>query len=276
MGKILKTVGPTLIVGAVISVFVATILIIKEQNEITSILIALSIFIVSLLVSVLLKIYDAENKILSNGVIQKDLMGDSFLLPIVQQIIESYKSMDQLPNEKSFFEDSAQRTLLACRDDMLKLSEGRMTIEADKTRIIFGSPANESVNLVSSHNDDFWKSRHAKNVMRVNRSSIERGIKFRHVWICDTQTLWEYKDLLYSLEAIGIHVKVAVREEVPADLVESYRIIDNIKLVRLHFAPDGRCKNYEVIVNSAEVNRAAYRFDLLIELSHDLNIFFPD
>ena len=268
----LRKIDPTISLGILLSLSTSIILLLRGQNEAISILIGLVITAISIMIRVLLRIKESEENLLKNSALDRLILADPALFSIIQQITSEYEVIESHKND--FFTDHANKALLSCREKIHGLAEGRLVMDADKLKITYGRKAEKTVNLVTCYPSMRWKNQYGKYVMRMNMRAIARGVAFSHVWVSDIDTLTDYKDILFELEKIGINVRVALSSEVPRYLIQSYRIIDERKLIKLEFAPGGVCTHHHVIIDPIEVEKASANFQSIKQFGYNLSDFF--
>lgn len=275
MSKKLDTI---FIIGIVISISIGVIMIVYGQEKIQSLIVSLTITLISLLISFGAKIKESEQKIIKqfgDCNLSKIFSNDSNLLSIVLPIAQDYQHLMQANN--NHFIQKANSELEECKQTIHNLREGRMITETD-TKLSFGKKglgvAKNTIRTVAFANPDWWKSTLAASYFASNIKAVSQGIKITRIWIHNKTVLLEYKDLISKQKEAGIETYLAIEDELPAELLNDYMIVDDHMLVRLELDSDKRARKEHTLIIPTEVKNAINNFEITLGHSKSFNEFF--
>jgi hypothetical protein len=269
-----RVLDPTIVIGVIISLFVSVILVLIGQDGISSLIVGLLITTITLLIDAISRINEGEKRILNASLLDSAVMDDHTLLSAVSRLIGDYKLVKGL--EDNFFLTKANDVLMDCRNTLHGLAEGQMTIEGDRSQFNYGERAKFSVKLVNAVHPAEWKTRYGENLIRANARAIERGVKFTHLWILNSETLFEYKKILFQLQEIGVEVRLATPDDIPSHLWQHYRLVDDKKLIRLEVGVNGKQRSQRIDIDHNAVEKAKQDFKRLCEFTLPLNRYFEN
>ncbi|MCP4366853.1 MAG: hypothetical protein GY797_01880 [Deltaproteobacteria bacterium] len=275
----LEFLDPIIVIGVIISVALAVILVLIGQDGATSLLIGLVLTTITLLIDVISRVKETESNIIQASTLETMLTRNPFLLSAVSQIAKDYGVVKK--SGFDFFTETAENSLLECRDMLHSLGEGRMIEDIDRTKLTYGSrmisDAQKSVKVVTYANLSFWRTKYGQHILKENIEAVKRGVDFTRIWLQDYNTLVEYQDILKIQRESGLRVLVAFPEDLPSTLLEDYRIMDDKVLVKLELMAEGHAKSQHISIDPTEVNRAAKKFELLLKYAYSFDDdFFKD
>jgi hypothetical protein len=151
---------------------------------------------------------------------------------VIQRLIEFHqKAHDEYSTR--ILSERADEVLQRAVDDMAFLADGRRKVEVfeDLTFTLRGFEVAEREVLVSSYLDlpEYWTSSHGRAYVDVQREFIERKIgvaKILRIFIVDRAELQRYEQIIRDQVQAGIEVRVALREDIPDELLSAYVIYD--------------------------------------------------
>ncbi len=261
-------------IGVGVSVAIAVTLVLTGENSSMSMLIGLAVIIIALTIQIIEDLEENRESGARSMSIGESVVSNNFLLKTVPEIIDNYNMA--IDWDDRLFRRHARRTLLECRDTMHELAEGRMAVDYEQRRIMYGAKSKRSISLVACFNQSFWKSRYAKRVINGYYKAIKRDVSVTHIWVDNQEGLEEYRDVMENLKSIGVRVRLALLDDVPPNLVRPYRIIDSSKLVRLEVSVDNKDRAQHIIISPRIVEKARRDFMLLLEYTVSFEKFFPD
>ncbi len=273
----LKFLDPIIATGAIISISLSIILVLIGQDQAISLLIGLVIAAITLLIDIIARIQESEEKIIHATELETTLVRNPLLLSIVSQIANDYVSVKKLGAD--FFMERADNSLLETRDIIHRLAEGRMTqevVDVGKARFIYGSRPAKRVKVASYADPSFWRTEYGKFIFKQNARAVKRGIEFTYVWIQKRKTLVEYQDILKLQQDMGVKTLYVFPDEVPGSFLEHYRIKDDEMLFKYELTVDGRTKTQHISIDPIEVDTAVRNFKVLLRYTHNFNGFEKD
>jgi len=266
---------PIIAIGISVSVGTAVILVLIGQDSAISLLSGLVITAITLMIDVIARLRESEERILKTSVLGASIVRDPWLLSTIQQIVDDYLAVKD--HRFGTFARGAIQALTDCRDVLHGLVEGHMTVGA-LSQFTFGrSGINEvrnTMKAVQYANPGYWRTKYGERYFQSNVEAIKRGVKITRIWLQDRETLNNYRDIIEAQEKAGIRVLIALLDEVPRGLHEDYLIADDEVLVKLELTLDGHSKAERISVDPIEVQRALANFDLLLRYVSDPSEFF--
>ena len=275
LNKILRSLDPILAIGVVLSIALAVILVLTGQDQATSLLIGLVVTAITILIDVLARLKESEQRIVEAVELGEALSSDPRLFGVIRQIAKDYYTVKQLAF--GHFSLRANDALLECREVIHGLGEGRMTVNT-RSKYTYGvtgiSAATRGIKAVAYADIAWWKSNPAEAYILSNIEAVKRGVDIVRVWIYDKDVLARYKDVIERQKQAGIHTYVATPDQLPRDFLEDYMVVDERVLVRLELTLDGQSKAELISVNPIEIDKALSNFDGLLRYARPFDAFF--
>jgi hypothetical protein len=272
---------PTLvsIIGVVVSILLSIGLILLGVDRPESILIGIGTTIISLLIDLPIRIDQAERTIISAGRLSDRLVADAYLFDAADAIVADYSQV-MATSEFDIFRDRARHALEDCKTTLHDLIEGSMTV-APLSQYSFGVKGLDSVTRslkATSYVDaeHFWNSVAGGRYFQANVELFDRGVAITRVFIGDRATLGRIKSIILRHRNVGIHVLVALTNELPLELCEDYLIADDRIVVSLELTREGIARSERISVQPQRVSRAINDFERLIGGAHEYEEIFPD
>ena len=229
----LRFLDPIIVIGTIISLALAIILVLIGQDEVLSLLIGLVIACITLLIDIIARLKESEEKIIQITELGSILIKNPPLLTTVSQIADDYETVNELG--VGFFVEAADLALFEARDVVHKLSEGRMThnnLALGRPRMLYGNRPESSIKVSNYSNPSFYRTDYGKSVLAKNSSAINRGVEFTYIWIQERETLFEFQDVVKQQIEMGIKSLYVFPSEIPPTLLEHYRIKDDNMLFK--------------------------------------------
>ncbi|MEW5985668.1 MAG: hypothetical protein AB1791_03445 [Chloroflexota bacterium] len=274
-GKILRSLDPILAIGVVLSVAVAIILVLTGQDQATSLLIGLAVTAITLLIDVLARLKNSEQRIVEAIELGEALSSDPRLFGVIRQIAQDYRAVKQLAFDH--FSLRADDALLECREVIHHLVEGRMTVST-QSKYTYGftgiNTATHGIKAVAYADIAWWRSNPGETYMLLNIEAAKRGVDIIRVWIFNKDALAGYKDVIERQKQADIQTYVATPDQIPSDFLEDYMVVDERVLVKLELTLHGQSKAELISINPIEVDKALSNFDGILRYATPFDTFF--
>jgi hypothetical protein len=260
----LRFLDPILIIGIGVSVVTALILVLIGQDQVASLLIGLVITVMTLLIDIIARLKESEERIVKISALGETLASEPSLFRMLQQITNDYRSV----KEQNFdlFLRRMNVALTDCRDVLHGLSEGYLATDI-YSEFSFGITGIKSVqktlNAVQYANPAYWRTKFGEKYSQLNEEAVKRGVKVTRLWIQGRETLENFRDVITSQESMGIQVLLAESQDIPRDLREDFAIVDSKMLVKLEMTREGESKLERISIDPIEVEKAERIFELL-------------
>ena len=124
----LRFLDPIITIGIIVSVAAAVILVLIGQDSAISLLSGLVITAIALMIDVIARLRESEERILRTSVLGAALVRDPWLLSAIQQIVDDFLAVKD--HRFRTFAQGAVQALTDCRDVLHGLVEGHMTVDA--------------------------------------------------------------------------------------------------------------------------------------------------
>jgi hypothetical protein len=266
LGWFLKA-DPFLTTGVVISIALAVILVLSGQDEVSSLMIGLTVTAITLLIDVIARLKNTEDHILQATTLGSLLLSDTELHQTIRQITQSYLSAQD--SEFDLFIQRSKDALLECKEILDGLERGYIVVEPGG-KYTYGrkgvNVAQENVKAIAYEDIESWRTEHLKGVIQANAEAVRRGVRIQRVFILDNDSLSQAEDVLQAHKDAGVEVFVVSPEALEStQLLESYLVVDNRILVVFYYTRDGRrFKGERVSIEPVEVGTAVARFDSVL------------
>jgi hypothetical protein len=272
---------PTLIsiLGLAASIVLSIGLILLGVDRPGSIIIGIGTTIIGLLIDLAVRIDQAEEQIIIAGRLSDRLVADEYLFGAIDAIVADYGQVATTA-EFDIFRDRARHVLEDCQTTLHDLIEGFMTV-APLSQYSFGVKGLTGVsrNLKATSYVDaehFWNSVAGGRYFLANVELFDRGIAITRVFIGDRATLARIKPIVLRHRNAGIHVLVALTDELPLELCEDYLIADDRIVVSLELTREGIARSERISVQPQRIAKAINDFERLIGGAHEYEEIFPN
>jgi hypothetical protein len=261
----LRFLDPIVVIGLVISIALSTLLVVSGQDSATSMLIGLIITAITLLVDVIARIHQTEEKLLSASILGTSVSDDPFLMSLIQRIVDDYNKIKN--HETRTFRSVAKNALTHCRDKIHSLVEGFIEVDV-MSEFTFGrcgvNDVKKSLKLLQYATPSYWRTKLGEKYFLANVDAIQRGVEVTRIWLQDDKTLFEFRDIIEQQEKAGIKTLLVSSAGVPKELQEDFDIADDQLVAKLNITKEGDSKSERLSVNPLEVQKARNIFDLLL------------
>jgi hypothetical protein len=266
------------IIGFVISAVVSIGLLLSRQDSLLSVTLGFVLATLTQMFDVQKRLADSEERLIQASALSKTLYSDEWLLRYIQQIINDYQMVKNGWFE--LFKRRANDEVAECRDVIHSLAEGHM-IAYPRGPYTFGAAVKNLVKKSYKHASalgdvSYWRSTYAEKALASNRLNIQNGIEVTRVFIQKIDVLRQITDVLIKHQEAGIHVYVAVADEIPKELCEDYSIADNVACAYMEASSDGHYKQQRISVEPIEVERCVRNFNMLLAHSRKLDEVLAD
>lgn len=260
------------IVGFVISASISVILIITQQDTISSVTFGLILATLTQLFDLQLRHAHSEERLLQSNLLPKTLYHDEVLLMKIKQITQDYSAVNNLWFK--LFRDCANNALDECASTIHSIAEGNMPIlpQSPFTFTFEGIKyAEKYIKGVSTSNMSFWRSERGKKFLNLNAAVISRGVLYKRVFIHPSKNIQEIMDILQEHKSKGVDVYVVPTEELKPNLVKNFTVMDDRVGVKAKFTLDGTSREDEITIDPIKVGEMIKDFDYLMRLAKPLD-----
>lgn len=268
--RTLGFVDTTITIGVFISVFVAIVVWALNKDEIQSLIIGLIVTIITLLIDIITKLKVNEKRIIEATSLGNLLSRDHELFLTVNQLVDDYLTIKSRGHE--LFQHRAQDALQECLNIIQGLVTGYM-ISDPVGKFSLGRRGKElaerTIKAVSSEPLELWRSRHWQTGLQAEADAIKRGVQVTRIFIQEQTNLSEFADVVQAHYDAGSKVYTVSPEELPAQLVHSYFIVDETILAEFFLTPDGSLRNEKISINGVEVERAIDKFNSVLRYARE-------
>jgi uncharacterized membrane protein len=263
------------IIGTIVGILCAILLSLFAQVEVAaSITAGLAVTIVSIQIGEIAQ-RDHVAEILGP---YYELRKDRIFYNQVQQIVDNYMTV-QAFNSETFAAKSTQ-LLDVLVDELSLLADGRLHITTHEDLLFtIEQQSNCKSDLKAASWQDkieYWDSPEGKNYVEAHRTFIEHAKgRITRVFILSRDELQEYKRIMLSQSKMGIDVRIAFVETLPADCLEGFVIYDNSTL-RVERLVSGFHKSSILSIDQNEVRNYNRKFDGLFLRSVPISEVFDE
>lgn len=217
-------------VGFIISGLVTYYLLVKEYDDLLSILVGLVLVALTQGVDLQKRLKDSEEQLLKATTYQ-DLYLDKELRNRIQQIVRDYQSVKTIWFD--LFQDWADEAIDQCSNVLHGMAEGEWIDPIGRTgaqkentlrTILEGDGTLKAVAAIDA---PYWRSREADNWVGENANAIGRDVEVTRIFVYPEETLRDIVDVMDQQQNMGIHVYVAPTEKVPPYLISDFIIFDD-------------------------------------------------
>ena len=265
MKRVIAFIDPLLVIGVLASVILALVLVLIGVDKVDSLLIGLVSTVITLLIDLMARQRDSEQRLSQAIKLGNQLVGDEETLSILSHLTTNYLSV-----KKGWFDHFRQRAddeLNECKNTIQAMANGYLVVEPTG-KYVFGKKgvemATRTVKAVSYEPLELWRTVHWQKSIEVNAKAIERGVTVTRVFVQDQEKLSEYKDVLNAHIEAGANVFVVSPKELDSGVLESYFIVDDKILAEFYFTLDGQLKEERISINPIEVDKAKSEFNYIL------------
>ena len=265
--------------GVAFSVLLSVVLVILGLSTTDSAIIGLVTIVISLILDVLVRQEKNHRSLVKALGLSQEMIADSHLFDSMSSVAKDYKTVVAAVPHRLFV-DRAKHGLSECRDIMHDLVEGFMVVPP-LSEFSFGlnglGDVKKSLRATSYVDAErFWNSVAGEKYFQSNVNLANRGVRVTRIFIGDRNTLGRSKEIILRHRSSGIHVLLALSDELPLELCEDYLIADESILVQLELTRPGIARTERLSINPQEVGRAVSRFNRLVAAAHVYEEVFPD
>lgn len=259
------------IVGFVISAIVSVALLVAGQDTVASITLGFVLAALTQLFDLQKRHSDSEERTLQANALGQALYRDEWLLNQVQQIVDGFQSVNKGEIRREFFVENARAAISECRNTLSGLSKGHISITHEEQMVVLAElirTAHEQARAVSYIDfESWWHSEIGISYLLENERAVKGGIHIRRIFVASRDKIHELKELIYEHHRAGVEVWVAVQEEQPNELLESYLIVDESIVSKSHLMLGGQFQGAYVTADSYEVKKMIHNFNWLLHNS---------
>lgn len=259
------------IVGFVISASVSAALLIAGQDTVASITLGFVLAALTQLFDLQKRHSDSEERILQASALSEALFRDEWLLKHIQQIVENYQSVNNSEIQRDFFSEKARLAIDECSTTLTELSKGRVSVTREEQMVVLEEllrTARKQARGVSYIAfKDWWHTQVGRNYLRENERAVRNGIRITRIFISPRDRIQELKELAIEHLKAGVDVYVAIEEEQPSELLESYLIVDESVVSKSQIILGGQFQRAIVTAEPYEVKKMIHNFNWLLRNS---------
>jgi hypothetical protein len=259
------------IVGFVISVIVSVALLVAGQDTVASITLGFVLAALTQLFDLQKRHSDSEERILQANALGQALYRDEWLLNQVQQIVDSFQLVNKGEIRREFFTEKARAAIIECTNTLSGLSKGRVSITHEEQMVVLAEllrTAREQARAVSYIDfEKWWHSEIGMSYLRENEKAVKKGIHIKRIFVAPRDRVHELEELINEHYRVGVEVWVAIQEEQPNELLESYLIVDESIVSKSHLMLGGQFQGAYVTADPYEVKKMIHNFNWLLRNS---------
>jgi hypothetical protein len=262
--------APITVVGTGLSIVIAFLLVLFGDDDISSLNVGLIGIVISLLLDIITRLHH-------NEMVLDNLSKDPWLHKVVQEIGVSYIKVRDGTRD-SFFLESGQSALEDCAKILMDLSKGHLFVTQLDESVILPKlilKAKKEVRAASHVSLlEWWTKEWGRKYLQTNAVVIERKRKITRVWIVPKASTASLRELVIEQCALGINVRIAIEEDQPDELIDSYLIVDKDIVSQSQIIPGGRRRRARITEDPREVQDFIRRFEALVKNSKGVKEVF--
>lgn len=213
----------------------------------------------------------SNEQLLQATTLSHSLFHDEWLMKHIRQIVNNYQSVDKSEIQREFFFEKARAAIEECASGLAGLSMGRFSTTREEQMLILEElmrTAHVQARGVS-HIDfkEWWYSEIGRSYLLENEHDIRKGIHIIRIFIAPKDRIQELKELVIEQHNVGVEVWVAIQEEQPPELLESYVIFDESIVSKSQLILGGQFHRANVTADLYEVKRMINNFNWLLRNS---------
>lgn len=266
--KIRDFLDPVIIIGTLISVFIATVLYITEIDPIASFSFGLLGIAVSLLIDLTARVTSLEIRTLKTLNLSQKLLKDRWFFNRLVNLIAAWEKLNN-ENYPSLFTELAHLHFQNIHDELIEIASGSMTADATDFRMltILVSEAQKTLKGTSIVTADFWEQNPVgQNYWRLNVEALGRGVKITRIFIIKEITP-KFKALMKKMLDKGVRIYYILENEVPPELCVDFVVSDENLVVKSELTPELIPRRHCISSKREDVLEASSNFDRLMWLS---------
>ncbi len=259
------------IVGFIISAGVSAVLLIVGQDTVASLTLGFILAALTQLFDLQKRHSDSEERILQASALSEALFRDEWLLKHIQQIVEDYQLVNKSKVQSEFFLEKARTAINDCSSTLAGLSKGHVSTTREEQMVVLEELLRTArvqargVSYITFR--EWWQSQIGKSYLQENARSVQRGVHITRIFIVPKSRLQEVKDLVIEHRKAGVEVYIAIEEEQPSELLESYLIIDDSIVSKSQIVLGGQFQKADVTADPYEVKKMIRNFNWLLRNS---------
>ncbi len=256
------------IVGFIISAGVSAVLLIAGQDTIASITLGFVLAALTQLFDLQKRHRDSEERILQANSLGEALFRDDWLLSHIRQIVEDYQSVNKGEVQQEFFLGKARAAIEDCSSTLAGLSKGHVTITREEQMVVLEELLRTArvqargVSYIAFSR--WWQTQIGSSYLRENERAVKRGIRIIRIFVAPKDRIHELKELVIEHRRAGVEVYVAIEEEQPPELLESYLIIDESIVSKSQIILSGQFQRAYITAEPYEVKKMIHNFNWLL------------
>lgn len=247
------------IVGFVSSTGVSAALLVAGQDTVVSITLGFVLAALTQLLDLQKPHSDSEERILQANALSKTLYRDEWLLKYIRQIIEDYQSVKKGEVQREFFLERACTAIDDCSSTLAGLSKSCVSITREEQMVVLEELLRTArvqargVSYIAFR--DWWQTQVGKSYLQENERAVKRGIRITRIFVAPGDRLQELEELAFEHRKAGVEVYVAIEEEQPPELLESYLIVDESTVSKSQIILGGQFQRAYVMAEPHEVKK---------------------
>ncbi len=264
-----------LIIGTVLSVLVATVLLVLKFSSLESIAISLLLGVLIALIKIKADVSKNHDESIEAIGISNGLNADGNFRKAIYKLANDYIEIKTAKPQEHLLTEEAQKAVDNCVAAVAELANGRMSIDEEHRRQILMcrivGECTESVNAVtylSAGHDGWWSGALGQKYFREQEKAInERGVKITRIFIVSDQETQNLRERFTSQTNIGVDVRVAEQPQLPKTLLRNFLICDDKWVICSQLDPKGSNDGGSISKIAAEIHSARDKWAGLMGLS---------
>lgn len=266
------------IVGIMLSVVVATVLLMLKFSSLESISISLLLGGLIILIKIKADVSKNHDESIEAIGISKGLNADETFRQAIYNLANNYIEIKTAKVQERLLIEEAQKAVDDCVAVVAELANGRISIDEEHRRQILMckivSECTESVNAVtylSAGHDGWWSGALGRKYFHEQEKAIkERGVKITRIFIVSDQETQNLRDRFASQTEIDVKVRVAEKPLLPKPLLRNFLICDDKWVIDSRYIPTGSNDGGSISKDAAELHSAQDKWTGLMGLSEPI------
>ncbi len=267
------------IVGFIISAGVSAALLVAGQDTVASLILGFVLTALTQLFDLQKRHSDSEERILQASALSETLFRNEWLLKHIRQIVEDYQSVNKGEVQREFFLEKARTAIDDCASTLAGLSKGHVSITREEQMVVLEELLRTArvqargVSYIAF--TEWWQTQVGKNYLQENERAVKKGIHITRIFVAPKDRFDELKELVVEHCEAGIEVYVAIEENQPPELLESYLIVDESIVSKSQIILGGQFQRANVTADPYEVKKMIHNFNWLLRNSRKAEEVFP-
>mgnify|MGYP005863037995 CR=1 FL=1 len=259
------------VVGFVISAGVSAALLVVGQDTVASLTLGFVLAALTQLFDLQKRHGDSEERILQASTLSETLFHDEWLLKHTRQIVEAYQSVNKGEVQREFFLEKARTAIDDCSSILVGLSKGHVSITREEQMVVLeellrtARAQARGVSYIAFR--EWWQTQVGKSYLQENERAVNKGIHIIRIFVAPKDRFHELKELVIEHRKAGVEVYVAIEEEQPPELLESYLIVDESIVSKSQIILGGQFQRANVTADPYEVKKMIHNFNWLLRNS---------